>query len=282
MQHIGQCSSATAAALLDHAQSWHEARAKAIGGSDACAIVRADPAELEQLRLQKLGRAGSEDLSLVLPVQMGSWTEGLNRLWLARAIAMEVSDGVSKIHRVHDFMRANLDGTTPDGGIVECKHVNSFTKFEDALTRYYPQLQHNIAVADAPFLYLSVFFGSDKHVWQKIDRDEPYIAQLIEAERAFWTHVVMDVPVIEAKAVAGAAPVVALREVDMTGSNSWAKHAGDWLMLKDQAKDFEKAGKELKTLVEADVKRAHGHGIEICRDGRGLTIKEVKAKKEAA
>src|SRR6185312_2491947 len=124
------------------------------------------------------------------------------RLWLARAIAMEVSDGVACVHRVYDFMRANLDGKTPDGGAVECKHVNSFSKFDDVLTRYYPQLQHNIAVSDAPFIYLSVFLGSDKHVWQKVDRDDAYIEQLVAAEQSFWTHVVMDVPIVEAKAIA--------------------------------------------------------------------------------
>jgi hypothetical protein len=34
--------------------------------------------------------------------------------------------------------------------------------------------------------------------------------------------------------------------------------------------------------MEPDMRRAHGHGVEIIKDGRGCTIKELKAKKEAA
>lgn len=237
---------------------------------------------METLRLEKLGRQPRDDLSRVLPVQMGSWTEPLNRLWLSYALQMEVRPGAGVTHQIHNFMRANLDGYAEDGGVVECKHCNAFTKIDDALTRYYAQLQHNMAVADAAHCYLSVFIGTDKHEWRKVERDDAYIAALIQSETEFWNHVVMDMPIDAAKTLDAPAVAPVMRDVDMTTNNTWAVRAADWLFLKDQAKEFEKAAKDLRGLMEADMRRGFGHGLEIIRDGRGLTIKEMKQKKEAA
>lgn len=277
--HIGQLD---ALPLLEHGADWHSQRLLGIGGSDAVTIVKGVREELEVLRLEKLGRQASDDLSRVLPVQMGSWTEPLNRLWLSYSIGMEVKPGAGVTSPDRDFMRANVDGHAADGGIVECKHCNSFTKMDDVVVRYFAQFQHNMAVTNTPHCYVSAFIGSDRHEWRKIDRDEAYIANLIKVEETFWNHVVMDMPIDSAKTIETPEIVPPTRDVDMSGSNSWAMNAAQWLMLKDQAKEFEKAGKDLKALMEADMRRAHGHGIEIIRDGRGCTIKELKAKKEAA
>ena len=281
--HIGNMD---ALSLLEHGPDWHTARALGVGGSDAVKIAKGVREELEVLRLEKLGRQASDDLSRVLPVQMGSWTEPLNRLWLSYAIGKPVLPGNNHIHPEHGFMRANIDGFT--GGdndaidIVECKHCNSFTKFDDALVRYFPQLQHNMAVFGARACYLSVFIGSDRHEWRKGERDDAYISHLIKVEQVFWNHVVMDIEIDTAKTIDTPELVPPTRDIDMSKSNSWATNAANWLMLKDQAKEFEKAAKDLKALMEPDMRRGHGHGIEITRDGRGCTIKELKAKKEAA
>lgn len=277
--HIGNLD---AASMLDHGDKWHADRALGIGGSDANKIAKGVREELETLRLEKLGRQAPDDLSRVLAVQMGSWTEPLNRLWLSYATGLAIVPGETKLHPEHVFMRANLDGYANDGGIVECKHCNAFTKIDDALTRYYPQLQHNMAVAVAPHCYLSVFIGTDKHEVRKVERDEDYITNLIESEQEFWNHVVMDIPIDAAKTLDTPELVPPTRDVDMSKNNTWSVRAADWLMLKDQAAEFTKAGKDLKELMEQDMRRGYGAGIEIIRDGRGLTIKELKAKKEAA
>lgn len=279
MQHIGEFN---ALEHLNHDLDWHAARSLGVGGSDAVKIVKGVREELEVLRLEKLGRSKSDDLSRVLPVQMGSWTEPLNRLWLTYAIDMTVTPGTNLTHPVHKFMRANIDGEAGDGGIVECKHVNSFSKMDDVVTRYYAQFQHNMVVSETKHCYASVFIGSDRFEWRKIERDNAYIDSMIAAERTFWTHVEMDMEIDSAKTIDAPIIVPVTRDVDMRSSNSWSIHASNWLMLKDQAKEFEAAGKELKALMEPDMRRGHGCGIEIIRDGRGCTIKELKAKKEAA
>lgn len=283
---IKHISDMDALPLLDHGSAWHAARALGVGGSDAACIVRGVREEMEVLRLEKLGRQASDDLTRVLPVQMGSWTEPLNRLWLSYATGLSVRAGESLTHPKHKFMRASLDGYIEnDNAIVECKHVNDFSKMDDLVVKYFPQLQHNMAVADSKRCYLSVFFGSGRHDWRKVERDDAYIATLIPAEEAFWNHVVMDIPIDSAKTIEAPALVPATRDVDMSQNNTWAVSAANWLMLKDQAKEFETAGKDLKALMEPDMRRGHGHGIEIVKDGRGCTIKELKtpkAKKEAA
>ena len=61
----------------------------------------------------------------------------------------------------------------------------------------------------------------------------------------------------------------------MTGSNAWASFAAVWLENKAAAKKHTTATKELKALVEADVKKASGHGIAINRaKNAALTIRE--------
>lgn len=282
-KHVSAFDTFQTLGMLNHGDDWHASRALGVGGSDAVCIAKGVREEMEVLRLEKLGRQAPDDLSRILAVQMGSWSEPLNRLWLSYAIDASVKPGTNGTHPVHKFMRANVDGFTADG-IVECKHVNDFSKMDDLITRYYPQLQHNMAVVGSPKCYLSVFFGSGRHDWRLVERDEKYISELIVLEGEFWNHVEMDIEICSAKTLGGAPQAPATRDVDMSQNNTWAVKAADWLMLKDQAKEFEKAGKDLKSLMEDDMRRAHGHGIEIIRDGRGCTIKELKAskKKEAA
>lgn len=273
MTHISELD---ATGLLQHPAEWHATRALGIGGSDAVTITEAIPANLERLRLGKLGRVEPEDLSNRLPVQMGSWTEPLNRLWLSRAIGQHVRPGHTMVSTQHPFMRANIDGFVHDGyGIAECKHVNDFTKLDGALSKYYPQLQHNLSVSGASYCYLSVFFGSGRFEWRMVAPDDDYIAQLIAREKSFWQSVLEDRPYEEAP-LPTPIPASDMREVDMKGSNAWSVHAADWIALRQPAKRFEQVTKELKSFMEHDVRRAFGSGIEVVRDSRGVSVRELK------
>lgn len=279
MTHISEIDATN---MLAHGADWHASRALGIGGSDACAIMRGVPEELEALRLQKLGRGTSDDLTRVLPVQMGSWTEPLNRLWLSYAIKLPVMPGIACRSLIHKFMRANIDGVIGPipadllCDIVECKHVNDFVKLEGVHTRYFAQLQHNMAVSGAPSCYLSVFFGSGRHEYVKVERDEGYIASLIAREAEFWEHVSNDTPIVVAAPATAPTPLAKLREVDMKGSNSWAHYAHKWLKLREDAKQFADTVAELRDLLPLDARRAFGDGIEVVRDKRGVIVRELK------
>lgn len=260
-------------------------RVLSIGGSDANIIMSGDDAAILSLWEQKTGRREPDDLSGVLPVQMGSFTEPFNAAWFEKQTGLCVSArGHAMSHPADTWRTATLDGEihVSDGEAVqrvaiwEAKHVGSFWKDEALLAKYQPQLHHNMAVAGLPNAYLSVFKGNADWCVFEVDYDPDYGAAVRKAEWQFWMAVQADEPPVAYDAPPP--PVFdAMREVCMDGHNEWASLAADWLQHRPAAKTFESAVKALKGLVEADVKLAHGHGIKISRSKAGaLTIAEVK------
>ncbi len=106
-EHGGQRTKVAAA--LEHGPEWHAERRKGIGGSDAEQVMSGDWVGLWE---DKTGRREPEDLSGILPVAMGSWTEPLNRHWFTLQTGIEVTtEGCNHlVHPDHPWMRANLDG----------------------------------------------------------------------------------------------------------------------------------------------------------------------------
>jgi hypothetical protein len=69
---------------------------------------------------------------------------------------------------------------------------------------------------------------------------------------------------------------VGTREVCLEGNNAWAFAAGDWLKHREAAKAHASACASIKSLVEVDVSRAFGHGVEAKRSKSGaITIREL-------
>lgn len=261
-------------------------RVRSIGGSDANTIMSGDEAAILSLWEQKTGRRPADDLSDVLPVVMGSFTEPLNAAWFEKQTGLIVEDRGLPLACARDPWRtATLDGRTahPDaehhadnGAVWEAKHVGSFWKDDALLAKYQPQLHHNMAVAGARKAHLSIFKGNADWLHFEVDYDDAYGAALRKAEWEFWMAVQADEPPVPYAAPKPPA-ADALREVDMTGNNAWSAFAADWLANRDAAKTHDKAAKELKALVEADVKLATGHGVKISRSKSGaLTIGEAK------
>jgi len=262
--------------------SWYAERLTGIGGSDANIILSGDPERVMRLYGEKIGVTEPENLEWVLPVQMGSATEELNCAFFAHATGREVWDRNQSI-RVADriYMRCELDGQTlaenGEPAILECKHVNAFSTVEDVVQRYMPQLHHNMHCAGVRHAVLSIFIGTFKHEIFEVAMDDFYLIGLLDAEEAFWSAVTTRTPPIVSAPIASPVPFEKLRDADMTGSNEWASNALDWLANKDAAKDFDKAAKTIKGLVDADVGKAMGHGIEVKRSKSGsLTIKAEK------
>lgn len=267
---------------LTKSPEWHARRAEGIGGSDANVIMGGDPERILQLWQEKTGQREPENLDDILPVQMGSWTEPLNRHWYTLTTGEPVTDENSdKQHPDHPWMRCEVDGfTRTDAGeiaIFDAKHVNAFSKPDEVAQRYMPQLHHNAACAGVGWAVLSVFIGTMKYEHFEVQIDPFYLAALIDRERQFWESVQSKTAPVELPAVAPPVQPSEWREVDMTGNNEWASSATDWLENKVAAGKFDKSAKALKALVKADVGKATGHGIEVKRAKNGsLRIKETK------
>lgn len=254
-----------------------------IGGSDATIIMSGDPAAILRLWEEKTGRREPEDLSHVLPVQIGIATEALNVRWYEYTTGRDVTrqqDGIH--HPVLPWMRATVDGmtTTADGhrAVLECKHVNAFAKIDEVAQRYMPQLHHYMLCAQVEHAILSVFVGTLTYEMVEVRLDKGYADALVSHETAFWNAVELDEPPPGLPEVPPPVPPDKWVTVDMTGRNEWASHAADWLAHKDAAKTFEKAAKGIKGMVEPHVGKAHGHGIQATRAKNGaISIKEHTA-----
>jgi predicted phage-related endonuclease len=251
-------------------------RKRIIGGSDANILMSGNDERILQLWKEKRGEAESEDLSDVLQVQLGSWTEAFNRSWFTKKTKRTVTNGGDQMICLdYPFMGCTLDGLTDNKTVLwEAKHVSAFAKDEEVLEKYFPQLTHNMIVCGLAAATLSVIFGNHRYEVFDIMMDEDYAAQLIEVERNFWDCVQNNIqPVIVGQKYTG--PID--RKVDMTGNNEWASAVGDYLANQKAAKVFEEAKADLKALVPVDAVEAFGHGITAKRSKTGsLTIKESK------
>jgi predicted phage-related endonuclease len=249
-----------------------------IGGSDANVILCGDGERIRELWLEKRGEAEPIDLSGHLPAMLGCWTEAFNRMWYERVTGNAVSrigEGVQCGR--YDWRRCTLDGFVAEAGAVwEAKHSNGFATLDELITRYMPQLQHNMAVAGAERAILSVILGNHKHEVIEVASDWLYQLELIEAAAEFW-----DCVTSGREPTAAPVPVppkpIGVREVCLDGNNAWAAAAADWLDNRVAAKIHASATKTLKELVEDDVARAFGHGVEAKRSRAGaITVRELR------
>ena len=267
--------SAANAVLRGLTEGQKKTRKLVVGGSDAGTIMSGDEDRIMRLYLEKRGEAKPEDLSDVLQVQLGSFTEPFNVEWFEKQTGRHVtSRGDWRLSLDYPWMGANLDGMTDDETtVVECKHVSAFAKPEEIRARYFAQVTHYMIVCGVTKSVLSVLYGNHKWEAYEIAYDPLYAEQLIDAERHFWECVKSGTPPV---AVTVATPVEAIRRVDMSGSNSWGENADKWLKTRGYAQTFDKAAKELKSLIEPDVAEAFGHGIRATKAKNGaITIREI-------
>jgi len=260
--------------------AWHANRRTGIGGSDARIIM--DGSDEERLRLweKKVGLREEDDLSDILWVMMGEWTEPYNVAWLEKHAGITVDRSARDFrHPQYDFARCETDGMVGFSAIVETKHLNGFKKEEEYLEKYYPQIQHNMGCAGVSLCYFSVFLNILKWVYFKVEADPNYQAGLFAREGVFWSHVLSKIaPVPPATATPKIAVAFTdMREVSMQGNNLWGDKAATWIELAPKVKKLEKVAKEIKEMVEDDVSKASGHGITVSRSKAGaLTIRGAK------
>jgi hypothetical protein len=233
--------------------------------------------EWHALWMEKTGRAEGDDLSNILPVQIGSFTEPFNLAWFEKQTGWAVNtDNREQRHPHYEFMRCEIDGWA-NGNPVECKHVNQNTSDERLISNYYPQLQHQLAITGKNVVYLSALYGNARWAYFEVDRDDDYITTLIEHETAFWKHVTEDTPPVDPEAEVVNIALDDMREVSMTGSNEWAMNAGAWVDHEEGKRTFDAATRGIKELIEDDVKMAHGHGIIARKSKSGaITIRKEK------
>ncbi len=239
------------------------ARRKYVQAGDAAKIMAG---EWRSVWREKKGLVDGEDLSGVLPVQLGSMTEPFNLAWAERTTGREINyysgnplmrqiwlalhgpDSVAlglyasmnevelQVSEAYPWMACNLDGmtTTPQGRpcVIDAKHVGRSD--EAMLLRYAPGMVHQATVAGFDWWALSVLIGNSKHevIYQEVD--PLYQAELIAKERAFWRHVEADEePQDEVAPVAAPKPQPKRREIllDQMRREDWPNWSSDFIGL---------------------------------------------------
>lgn len=263
-----------------------EDRKHYIGGSDANTIMSGDPERILQLWEEKTGKRQPEDLSDVLPVQMGLWTEALNLAWYEKQTGNIVyGRRIQVVHPDVPWIKARPDGLTTlselDGvaAVIDAKHVGAFSfDMSKRLEYYSPQLYVQMMCVGCEHAVLSVFSGTMVYEQRSIKRDPFYEAQLMVELRKFWECVKNNEAPVEVADVKPPVPVALMREVDMVGNNEWTHHEQTYVDLEDQAKSFEVAKKALKGMVEDDVRLVKGRALQIKRGKSGsLSFSKVKS-----
>lgn len=184
-----------------------------IGGSDVAGILSLSPYSTPfQVFAQKVGTevAKSQDPALI---ERFYWGHALEPL-IAQRFSEQYNIPVQRTpepfyrHPTHKFMGAHLDFEVPNSlVVVECKNIEfEFSSHwsepnepdHDSSTLvplyYLCQVDHYMAVRDAPFAYLCALFGGCRLKVYRINRSAEREAIIIRAEELFWQRILNDDP----------------------------------------------------------------------------------------
>lgn len=256
-----------------------EDRRTFIGGSDARIIMGDDAGALLRLWQEKRGEVEPPDRSGDLVVQLGNWTEDLNRIWYERNSGHTIREVQRRVrHPIHKWMGATLDGRVEQTGTVfEAKFMLPWNFSEEAAAeKHMAQLQHNMWVVAARQSVLSIITGGGQWVEIKINADPLYQHLLLTAERKFWRCVQSGEPPALFNIETPRPRLEAIKVVDMSPSNQWAELAATYLRTREAHGAHETAKADLKKLMPEDAKEATGHGIKAKRSKSGAVSFEAQ------
>lgn len=281
---------------------WLAARRTGIGGSDAAAVMGADPYRTPlALYRQKRGEVAEEDLSENEAVQSGILLEPFIReRYMARTGRKVQRVNQMLRHPKHPFMLANIDGRiVGERALLECKTAGFWAsqKSEDwgettdenpsdfAPAKYVWQCLHYIEVGGFDYADLAAFIAGQFLRIYRIHRDDALIAKLIEAEADMWRRIQEGdaPPPTTLDDVKGLYPNAVDRSIEAT--QEIAQAVGDFQFAKAQIADITAQIKPLEVLIKAHMGEADrlvfgGDAIATWRSGGSTSIDTDRLKKE--
>jgi predicted phage-related endonuclease len=258
-------------------------RRNGLGASEANIILGGDEEKLLKLWREKLGLEEPEDLSDVLAVQMGAWTEDLNLRWFEKQTGCRVFGRKTKVqHPTLSWLRSTMDGRTTlqDGrnAVVEAKHVGPFNYSLDAVVaRYLPQLTVQMTCCECDVGVFTVFSGSNKWEHKVVELDAFYQARVIGALRTFWQHVQDKTPPVVVPEIAAPVPVALMRKLDYSTNNEWISWEEEYNQTQEVHARHAEAKKQLNLLIPDDCSEVTGRFVVAKRSKTGaVTIRKKK------
>jgi putative phage-type endonuclease len=191
------------AKLSDGRENWLAHRK--VGASDAPVILGISPygKTPERLRLEKVGHL--ESTPSTERMELGSLLEPMIGTLFGVRSGLDVfpSDHLYG-HPDLDWMTATPDAMVVDPsrgeddiGVVQIKNVGEYNAHRWAdgpPADVVAQVQHELCVTGKSYGYAVALLGGNRLVYHQIERDDVFIAEMIEAERLFWFHVEADLP----------------------------------------------------------------------------------------
>jgi predicted phage-related endonuclease len=266
----------------------NEIRKASIGGSCALRIMDGD---WHDLWLEKMGLKNGVDLSDVLPVQLGVWTEEFNIKWFSKHMQVECfKDPNAATHeqRYHYKWngvpcRATLDAEFMMRGErygLECKHTNDRSTMRSQLERYMPQLQLYLEISGVKAMYFANIFGNGRYEYVKVAKDQQFLEQMFVHLKEFWDYVVREEEPPQAMPHLSVGidqiPIDDMVARDASSDNYFRVRAAEYISTKEAAKEHAAAGKDLKAMVGLDEREVYTDELSIKRDKRGSLRINIK------
>lgn len=182
---------------------WLKNRNTGLGGSDSSVILGCNPwkSKLELYEEKVTGTVIEKDN---LDLHWGKKLEPFIIEEYIEVTKRNVEAGLSEHENIrsveYPWMTANLDGVVIDDikgrGILECKTKSAFIYWDKDIPDYYfSQIQHYMVVTGFKYASFAVLdFGKKNLIIKDIERDEKFIKELIEKEKAFWDLVINKIP----------------------------------------------------------------------------------------
>jgi len=183
---------------------WLAERRKGIGGSDMAALMGEPKYNTEyDVWLAKTGRGA--EVEQTLQMELGSRWEDAVAEKFAEDAGLEIRRRGLMRHKHQPLIIGNTDRLVSDGGGLECKAVNGFTKMPSdrdyrggVRADWYWQMLTYLLVSGRSHWYLAVAIGNHDFQTRVLYRDDPQVQhdmQLILTRVPTWwfTHVMGDV-----------------------------------------------------------------------------------------
>jgi len=184
---------------FDSREAWLEARQAGLGSSDAAAVLNVSPWHTAYTLFHEKVGFRSAPLAKQEAAEWGTLLEPLLATRYEKATGRELTyPGPYTLvrHREHPYLFASLDRLVLDPekglGALELKTAASYKVgewLEEPPLAYQVQVQHQLAVTGLPWASIAVLIGGQRFTWLDVPRHEPFIAELIQRETAFWQRV---------------------------------------------------------------------------------------------
>lgn len=175
-------------------EQWLKLRKQGIGGSDAGAVCGLNPyISAMDVYLDKTRDAPGEVIENEAMKQGHDLEEYVAQRFMEETGLKVRRSNALYAHEKYPFMIADVDRLVVGQNVgLECKTASPYMadKWKDGQipAHYLAQCYHYMAVLGAEAWYIAVVIYGKDFKYVKIERDEEVIQNLIQIEKAFWTH----------------------------------------------------------------------------------------------